>query len=518
MICSGLSKEQSNNLYLQVLRDHDIKAQRQLCREDLFYLIQIACKRKDLNKDWLYDRCREVEASPNDHLDLWAREHYKSTIITFAQSIQDILSSHGDNPLPKWKGREVTIGIFSCTRPLAKGFLTQIKSELENNTYLKDLFPDVLYNEPKRESPKWSLDSGIIVKRESNPKESTIEAWGLVDGQPTGKHFFIRVYDDVVTKESVTTPDMIKKVTNSWELSDNLGCDGGLVRYIGTRYHFNDTYRVMMERKIATERIYPATNDGTLKGKPIFLSREALDKKRRNQGPYTFSCQMLQNPTADKAMGFKEDWLKFYDELRNHLGWNYYILVDPAGEKKTTNDYTVMWVIGLGPDKNYYLVDGLRDRLNLTQRTEKLFQFVRKYKPLNTGYEKYGLQSDIEHIEYVMDEKNYRFKITKLGGSLSKNDRIRKLVPIYEQGRFWLPNRLTYIDIEGKCRDLVKEFIDDEFTAFPVAVHDDMMDCMARIIDTDLGVEFPKEVDINYLSITMENSTNQLTTDMDIYS
>ena len=56
---------------------------RWLCRNDLFYLLVFGLHRKDANRDWLFARCRDVQNSPNGHLDLWARGHYKSTIITF---------------------------------------------------------------------------------------------------------------------------------------------------------------------------------------------------------------------------------------------------------------------------------------------------------------------------------------------------------------------------------------------------------------------------------------------------
>lgn len=481
--CHKLTRKQSNHLYLQVLHSQEVESLRRLCKEDLFFLLTVAFQRKDIDRDWLYARCRDVEASPDGHLDLWAREHYKSTIITYGQTIRDILN----NP-------DITFGIFSHTRPIAKAFLSQIKTELETNRFLQSLFPDILWKEPKRDAPTWSLDSGIVVKRKTNPKEKTIEAWGLVDGQPTSKHFRVLLYDDVVTKESVNNPEQIKAATDAWALSLNLGAEGGSRRTIGTRYHMNDSYGEMIKRGSVVERLFPGTKDGTETGEPVFLSAKALAEKRRDMGPYIFAAQILQNPSADKAMGFQKDWLRYWypDVSPASPFWNYYLLCDPAGEKKKENDYTVMQVIGLGPDNNYYLVDGIRDRLNLTERTNQLIRLHRKWRPVKTGYEKYGKDSDIEHIEYIQQTQNYRFAVLPMGGAMAKNDRIRKLVPIYEQGRFFLPNRLLFTDHEGETRDFVQEFVDDEFCFFPVATHDDMLDNQARILHPELNAEFPE--------------------------
>ena len=433
--CTGLTRGQSNALYAQVLADHDEDAMRKLCQDDLFFLLTVACNRKDIDRDWLYDRCREVEAEPDGKLDCWAREHYKSTIITFGHTLKDILNDPS-----------VTVGIFSHTRPIAKAFMQQIKTELENNEFLKALFDDILFANPQKESPAWSLDGGLVVKRSTNPKEKTVEAWGLVDGQPVSKHFSLLVYDDVVTQASVTSPDMIRKTTEAWGLSLSLGAAGGTRRIIGTRYHFNDTYKFIMDNGAAVPRIYPATEDGTMDGKPVLFDQETWEERKKG-GSYVTACQYLQNPVADDAQGFREEWVEYYQpEHFDGRFMNHYLLCDPANEKKKANDYTVMIVVALANDGNYYLVDGLRDRLNLTERTAALFRFHRKYNPVATGYERYGMQSDIEHIRGEMERNNYRFNITELGGQTPKNDRIRKLVPLFENRRFYFPPRLHFVD------------------------------------------------------------------------
>lgn len=409
---------------------------------------------------------------------------HNSTVITFAKTIQDIL-----------KNPDITIGLFSHTKPIARAFLRQIKYELETNEFLKQLFPEILYSDPKKEAPAmgnaWSEDKGITVKRSTNPKEATIEANGLVDGQPTSKHYSLLVYDDVVTLESVTSPEMIEKTTDALALSYNLGAHGGKRRFIGTRYHFSDTYKTVIDRGTATPRIYPATDDGTATGNPVFLSPEANAEKRRDMGPYVYGCQMLQNPTSESNQSFDIEWMRYYEIEPSIELLNRYILVDPANSKKKGSDYTVFWVIGLGADRNYYILDCVRDRLNLAERTETLFDLHRDYMPDGVGYEQYGIQADIQHIEEVMERKHYRFTITPLGGRVSKEERIKRLQPKFEQGRFWFPRAIIKTNREGKKENLVEVFLENEYKSFPVCVHDDMLDDLANILHPDMGAMFP---------------------------
>lgn len=445
----------------------------ELGRRDLFFLLLKILRRPDIRHPWLYQRCREVERSPNGHLDLWSREHYKSTIITFGLTIQDIL-----------RDPEITVGIFSHTRPIAKGFLRQIKQEFEGNDFLKALYPEVMWAEPKQASPKWSEDDGIVVKRRGNMKESTVEAWGLVDGQPTAKHFKLLLYDDVVVKESVNTPEMMKKTTDAIELSYSLGVEDGVRRAVGTKYHFNDSYKTLAERGTFKVRMYDGTVDncGDIK-RPVLWTPELMAEKRRDMGPYTFGTQVLQNPRADATHGFQRAWLEYWMPDKGN-GLTKYILRDPAHSKKDTADYTVDWVVGLGPDENVYVLEVRRDRLNLTQRTEQLFQLHRKWKPVEVRYEEYGLQADVEHIESEMVTRKYRFKIIKVGGPMRKEERIKRLTPFFEQQRVILPRSFYISTADHDNVDMIHEFVENEYMAFPVCVHFDMLDALARLCET----------------------------------
>lgn len=414
-----------------------------LAANDRYFLFTDLLHRKDardhgdIGNAWLYDRCREVEARPDGCLDLWARYHYKSSLITFAGSIQEII-----------RDPEITIGLFSYNKPIAAKFLSQIKGELERNQDLKTTCPDVFWERPKQDAPNWSIDGGITVIRTGNPKEATVEAHGL-DAQPTSKHFKLLIYNDVVTKKSVTNSTQVEKTTENWELSDNLGV-GELTRkwHEGTRYDLADTYAALIERKLFHVRLYPATHNGRLDGRPVFFSQSQWDKVKKTQRR-TVAAQMLQNPAAGGDQMFDMLWLKPYEVRPGRL--HVYIMVDPANSMKKESDRTAMAVVGVDERGNKYFLDGVCHRMQELERWDTLVRLHKKWTQMPSielvavGYEKYGAQADVGWMKQRMIDTDYYFDIKELNwprqGEHSKVDRVGRLQPDIEgsEYKFYFP-------------------------------------------------------------------------------
>jgi hypothetical protein len=480
-----------------------------LGRLDRFYLLTTLLHRPDALHPWIYARCREVEAEPDGCLDLWSREHYKSTLVTFAGSIQEICKDSG-----------ITIGIFSHTKPTARKFLLQIKAELETNRDLQRVYPDVFYAEPQRESPRWSEEKGLVVRRQSNPREATVEAHGLVDGQPTASHFALRIYDDVVTLESVSTPEQVEKTTAAHALSDNLGARSGplgLKRawHVGTRYKYSDTYQSLIDRKVLKPRIYPATEDGTPTGNPVFLTKAQLDEARRQQPSAIFAAQMLMNPSAGTEAMFRKEWLRFTDIRPSTL--NVYIMCDPASSRKKGSDRTAMLVVGIDAGRNKYLLDGYIHKMGLAERWQRFRDLHRVWSAMpgvqivKMGYERFGMRDAMEHFEERMLVEGSGFEILELAwpseGGNAKYDRIQRLEPDFRMGKWYFAasfedetkaqrgvresgqayrifEPVRRKDHEGNIYSLNK-ILFDEYVPYPYSAKDDGLDCLSRIYDMD---------------------------------
>lgn len=460
----------------------------------------------DCLHDWVYERCREVEAAPDGHIDIWAREHYKSTVITFAGAIQEVL-----------RDPEITIGIFSHTRAVAGKFLQQIMFEFENNELLKESHPEVLWADPKNEAVRWSVAGGLVVKRASNPKEASIEAWGLVDGSPIGAHFDLMIEDDVVVPSSVGTPEQILKTTEAQAMASSLSKEGGRTWIVGTRYHFADTYDSIMQRKAAIPRIYPATANGDKDGTPVLFSPIEWEKRKRNNTDATIATQMLCNPLAGSQRMFNIQHLQVYEARPRTL--MVYLLCDPARSKKKGSANTAMAVIGMDSAGNKYFLDGVDHKMDLMERWQWFRDLHHKWvgEPgvmgLVCGYETYGAQADLDYFKERMEIEGEYFDIIELQWPRedegSKSDRIGRLVPDVKGRRFYLPyptdperytrlqrsmiaagyeyrvsRSIKRLDEEKRIYD-VSEHLKLQFDFFPFGGRVDLIDACARIYDAD---------------------------------
>lgn len=482
-VIQDLPYDEAVSEYKRLVRESELSGEyvairvvRELALHDLFFLLVYVLGVDVANNEWVYNRCRDIERETNNYIDLWPREHFKSTIITIAHKIQLILNDPN-----------ITICIMSFTRSIAKGFLREIKNHFEMNERLKQLFPDILWADPRSESPRWNDDTGLIVKRTKIRKEATIEAWGVIDGQPTSKHYDYIEYDDVITADLVRTPDMRRKVMETIALSFNLGSRNFKKHFSGTRYHYDDGYSGLLQRGF-TARVYAATKDGKIGGEPWLWPRELLDEKMQQMGPAVAAAQLFNNPIPDEEQVFKEEYVEErYTDIEPLLDvTNRYIFVDAANEKKASSDYTVMMVIGAGQNNKIYVLDMIRDRLDLNERTLGLFDLVRRYRPLCVYYERYGLMCDIQHIKLEQNRTGFHFSVKEVGGKMSKNDRIKTLQPYFYRNDIMLPQRLVRTDSKGKVRDYIDEFIKEEYLQFPFCKHDDMLDCLARVTSVRL--------------------------------
>jgi hypothetical protein len=510
-----------------------------LACNDRFFLLTVLCNRPDMSHPWTFQRCREVEAEPDGYLDLWARYHGKSSIITFAGVIQEVLIDP-----------EIRVGIFSNTKEMATHFVDQIKTELEDNATLIALYADVLWQTPaerKAGARSWSKADGIVVKRRGNPKEATVEGHGVIEALPTGKHFPLLVYDDVINETNVTNPDQVKKATERMELSFSLGVAQGTRKwFIGTRYHFGDTYAYILEHQIATPRVYPATDTGTLNGKPVFLPQREWDRVKREQRSQC-APQFLQNPLAGEENTFTTRWLRSY-WTRPRL-CNVYITIDPSLGRGKTSDRTAIAVICVDGNQRdrlrKYLADGYCHRMPLSERYERVRDLHKRWVKMpgvhtvTVGLERYGMQADREYMVERQRIENYWFEIEEINwvgerpDGQSKRARVGRLEPHFRDGSFLVPARVWHPtlgndesharwfleegsdeikyapcpglhkrereakaagehwrlmepimrrDEDGNIYDLTRVFF-EEFALFPFSPRDDLVDAVSRFID-----------------------------------
>lgn len=323
-----------------------------------------------------------------------------------------------------------------------------------------------------------------------------------IGGSVTGKGGHLIILDDYCkNREEAESKTMRDKNWDSFsdDLMTRCNAPAAIVVVCATRWHVDDIVGRIFDHMNKDpdyprfeSLVFPAKKKGPGGWDILFpeLYDEGWYRKQRAQlGSYSASALLDCDPIGDEMKTFKDEWFLRYSTMPERRKMTVYIFVDSANSQKEYSDYTTMWVIGLNEDRNYYVLDGVHDRLNLKQRTDWLFCLHRKWRPDGVYWEQVGAMSDIAHIEITMDEvEHYRFPIHRLnhsGAANNKETRIRALQPLFEAGRILFPTKLIG-STDGKVADLVEDFFEMEYRLFPGSRHDDMIDPLADIADREV--------------------------------
>lgn len=475
-----------------------IATYRQLILDDLFFVLFFIvhpfnpkCE-YTVNHPFIVNACKEVENGPADFtMDVWARFHYKSSIITIAETIQYIA-----------KNPEYTTGIFCYANKPAKKFLFSIREVCENEKLLHTCFPDIFWENPKKESPMWSIDDGIILKRDSNRGEPTVSAHGLTEGMPTGAHYERRIYDDIITEDIANSVDVMEKVKEKFDSSQNLMTDGGTHRVVGTFYHHADPLNYVKEKKDVYDqekpayllRLKPATADGTISGDPVLLSQRTFDSLKLTS---TFSCQQLLDPTP---VGIRRLDSTLFQDIEPEFipaGLYKFLIVDPAGDDtgQARRDNWAIGVLGVEPKADdmgmsrVFLLDALIEPLREDEAPDEIVQmYLNNGRIWQTGIEKVALSTTELHVAAALMKKgiyvsvkNRNLVILRPSGR-KKTKRIERglAAPLYHSKLFMSKA------VPQKYRDKIRI----EADTFPYGIKDDGLDMWSYLYDMILDFRF----------------------------
>ena len=411
------------------------------------------------------------------------RDHSKSTFVTIAWSIQQVL-----------KNPNVRILIANGVWDQSRKFLSEIKAQMEGSQ-LKYLFGEF-------QSARWNADDIIVKQRTKPQKEPTVFTTG-VEAESTGSRADIIIADDLMGEQNYKTPEQREKVKKFRRSLVNLLEPGGIFIDIMTRWHLDDTYTEIMEkeRKFYDVMVRKVVENGKLIYPKKFSKRfdvrrkefvpvpeenclDYVDYLRETKPADEFSSQFLNEPISTENQVFKQEMFKYWNERPEKLFIG--MTCDLAISQVAGADWTALSVMGMDDKRRLYVLDYLRGHWGPHDTVKNIFDMQEKWKPIVCGIEVNGFQRTYKlAVEEEMRRRNKYFSMAEIknGPDKSKEWRIKKLEPFYRNG-------MVYHAAWMKGKDMEMELL-----TFPKGRHDDLIDSLAMGIDLMAPGDSPRPME-----------------------
>lgn len=449
--------------------------------------------------------CRRGIAAP--------RGHAKSTNFTFKDTLHAIVYEYKHYPI-----------ILSDSSEQAEGFLTDIKTELEENRNIIEDFGNL----------KGKVWKSSVILTSTDIKVEAIGSGKKIRGR---RHRNWRpdliVMDDIENDENVNTLDQRKKL-ESWfyKAVSKAGDTYTDIVYIGTILHYdsllskvlkNPEYHCVKYRGVisfaeneqlwaAWEAIYTdlenerrqedareffaANKEEMLKGTQVLweakLSYYDLMIIKVSEGDASFNSEIQNDPIDPDSCTFNEEWFDFYDENTINFADPDFIIIganDPSLGKNKKSDTSSIIALAKNLRTGYmYIVEASIEKRKPDVIIDDAIEMSKRMKrDLKKPFYKFGVET-VQFQYYFKDvmakkslEVGEYLPIEEISSTQSKNVRIESLQPFIKN---------KYLKFNPKHKTLLQQFKE-----YPMGKNDDGPDGVEMAVRLALSIKGSTKTD-----------------------
>jgi predicted phage terminase large subunit-like protein len=194
---------------------------------------------------------------------------------------------------------------------------------------------------------------------------------------------------------------------------------------------------------------------------------EVLHKQRELMGTAFFAAQYLQSPTPPGGGLVKAEWFQRYTPGQTPPFAEIIQSWDCASKATQLSDYSVCTTWGVTHDKQIWLLDVFRNRLEYPQLKKKVRELADLRRAGKVVIE--DTAAGIQLIQELKQEGFYRLHAIKPRGD--KTMRMAAQTPAIEGSRVFIPREAFWL----------ADFL-HEVTMFPKGRHDDQVDSMSQAL------------------------------------
>lgn len=394
------------------------------------------------------------------------RNSGKTTLMNFSYPLWAVLGGQ----------RKKFVLLVARTESQARQYLTNIKSELENNKLLcSDSGP---FKEPDDE---WRSSSIVLPQYDARITAVSIEQ--SVRGLRHGPHRpDLILCDDLEDLSSVKTLESRDRLY-SWLTGDiiPMGDINTKMVVIGTRLH-EDSLIMRLKAKIESGEMlgqtfhYPLVDrDGKIAWPSKFPNVEAIDAERKKIGnDIAWRREYLLEIVADENQIIKPEWIRYYDDLPPGPPRYAYTMVDPAMSQKKSADKTAMvsaYVYGKGEDLRIYILSNPVNKkgMQFSEMLERMRELSRMHGR-GSGLSKLFIEDvGLQAVGQIQILRNEGYPIE--GYKAGSTDKHEKLMAVSNlvQYKVFFPRKT--------CEVLIQQLL-----FFGVERYDDLMDAFAMLL------------------------------------